>query len=59
MIFLILLDFVVGLFFAQTVHEFSRILEWEGANSCIRGLIRGWFTAKPQIPLEPGFFPGA
>jgi hypothetical protein len=51
--FLILLDFVVGLPLAQTVHEFSRINEWKDLHSGIRGLIRGWLTAKPQIPLEP------
>jgi predicted glycoside hydrolase/deacetylase ChbG (UPF0249 family) len=41
---------------AQTVHEFSQINECKGLNSSIRGPIRGWFTAKPQIPLEPGNF---
>jgi hypothetical protein len=45
---------VVGLPLAQTVHEFSRINEWKDLHSGIRGLIRGWLTAKPQIPLEPG-----
>jgi hypothetical protein len=54
--FLILLDFVVGLPLAQTVHEFSRINEWKDLHSGIRGLIRGWLTAKPQIPLEPEKF---
>jgi hypothetical protein len=44
---------VVGLPLAQTVHEFSRINEWKDLHSGIRGLIRGWLTAKPQIPLEP------
>jgi hypothetical protein len=62
------LDFVVGLYFAQTVHEFSRtpalqqtqcgasVNEWEDLNSGIRGLIRGWFATKPQIPVEPENF---
>jgi hypothetical protein len=47
---------VVGLPLAQTVHEFSRINEWKDLHSGIRGLIRGWLTAKPQIPLEPERF---
>ncbi len=47
---------MVGVIFAQTVHEFSRIHEWGCFNSGIRGLFVDGFRAKPQIPLEPEKF---
>ena len=51
-IVLILLDFVVLLFYTKPSTNFSRITEWIGANSHIRGPIRGWLRLKPQNKLS-------